>query len=109
MKTTQTAKLQELERLAKMTASVAEAAQRNLRRARIEAMTRGEMLVFAQKTAANLEQGNKWAVEEGIIEAGDYTWQDELFENSSVDINTMEDLEQLTDEDLKKIVDAYYL
>ena len=100
---TQTARRQELKRMA-----AAENTQENLRSERIETMTREEMLAFAQRTAASLRLHEQWAIAQGVIEEGAYKWQDELFETSGVDIETQEDVARLADDDLRKIVIAYY-
>ncbi len=73
-------------------------------------MNREEMLTRAHEIAAMLEQDINTALELGILEpeeAEDYTWCDLLYENTSVDVDSAEELEQLSDDDLARIVNSF--
>lgn len=70
-------------------------------------MTRTEMLIWVKDHANYLDQKIKTMVSEGVFETGDYTWQDNIFEDSGVDVVSFESIDSLTDKELFQIVDAY--
>ncbi len=73
-------------------------------------MTREEMLARAREIASSLDQAINTAIELGMLrpeDAEEYTWCAMLYEYTSVDVNSYEELEQLSDDDLAQIVNSY--
>lgn len=70
-------------------------------------MTRAEKITFAKKLIASYQQQIDECVARGMFLAGEYTWQEYLAENTGVDVDTLAQIDTLSDDDLDRIVDAY--
>lgn len=70
-------------------------------------MTREEIIAFASKLVTNIQSDIAWLESEGRIGKGDYTWQEHIYEDTGIDVNELDDLKNLSDDELKEIVDTY--
>lgn len=70
-------------------------------------MTRAEKITFAKKLVNSYQQQINECVARGVFLADEYTWQEYLAENTGVDVDTLAQIDTLSDADLERIVDAY--
>jgi len=77
---------------------------------RVLPMPRSRMLDFAERLIAGYNDTRRQLIAEGVFDETvftEYPWQDELYENTGIDIEDISDLQNLSDEELYKIVDMY--
>ncbi len=73
-------------------------------------MTREEMLARVREIVNSLKIDINAAIELGMLgpeDAEEYTWCDMLYDYTNVDVNSYEELEQLSDDDLAQIINSY--
>lgn len=71
-------------------------------------MTRKEMLIFAHEIVGWCQGRIKDAVAEGALyNETDYPWQEMFAEYTGIEIKTIEDLKNLSDEELKQIRESF--
>lgn len=70
-------------------------------------MTRKEMIAFVRGVIAQYKKDIRYAEVNGIIEKGEYTWQEYLADNTGILLSNMTGLARLSDAELRQIVEAY--
>ena len=70
-------------------------------------MSRTEMIAWVKELIAEQKERVDFCVRQGAIEENSYTWQDCFADYTNVEIETPDEAENLTDEELKQIVDTY--
>ncbi|MCI6760057.1 MAG: hypothetical protein MR590_04835 [Clostridiales bacterium] len=70
-------------------------------------MSRAENIAFAKDLIASYQELIAATHQQGIIDDGEYTWQEMLEENTGVQIENESDIDTLSDNDLHQIREAY--
>lgn len=70
-------------------------------------MTRKEMIAFVRGLIEQYKKDISEAERRGIIDAGEYSWQEYLADNTGVAVSALTDLAKLSDAELRQIVEAY--
>ncbi len=70
-------------------------------------MSREEMIAFTHRLVDGYKDYLIMLYEEGVFKPDEYTWQDWLADYTTVEIETEEEIDTLSDEELKQIVDIY--
>ena len=70
-------------------------------------MNRAEIITWVKGLIDGYKQTIEMWVQEGSFEKDEYSWQEMLDMYTGVEVETLDEIESLTDGELKKIVDEY--
>ena len=70
-------------------------------------MTRKQMITFAKNLIAEYQQEINENIDAGVFEPDEYSWQEMLADYTNIKVKSAKELETLSDDKLKQIIEAY--